>query len=134
MPLLWCAGRRPIIVLPSRLPYRLNETGLALILAHELAHLRRRDHLVGVFELIVSTVYWWNPLVRLLRRQIHDSEELSCDAWVCWAFPDCAKSYATILLQTAESLSDGSSADPCCLPPHSCASFLHTESEDRDDS
>ena len=33
----------------------------ALILAHELAHLRRRDHWVRALELFVSTVYWWNP-------------------------------------------------------------------------
>ena len=88
-----------------RLLSRLDEQSSALILAHELAHLRRRDHLVRVVELIVSTIYWWNPLVGFLRRQIHESEELCCDAWVRSAFPDCAKSYAKILLKTAESLS-----------------------------
>jgi hypothetical protein len=59
---------------------------------------------VRAVELIVSIVYWWNPLVWVIRRQMHQSEELCCDAWVRWAFPDCTKRYAEIVLKTAESL------------------------------
>ncbi len=115
VPMLWCAGRRPIIVLPVGLLCQVDEQSVVLILAHELAHLRRRDHLVRFVELVVSAVYWWNPLVGLLRRQIHQSEELCCDAWVRWAFPDRAKSYARVLLQTAESLSPAQLGG-CLLP------------------
>ncbi len=104
VPLLWCAGRRPTIVLPMRLLSQFDDQSLALILAHELAHLRRRDHWVRAVELIVSTVYWWNPLVWAIRRQIHQAEDLCCDAWVRWAFPGCAKRYAEVVLKTAESL------------------------------
>jgi beta-lactamase regulating signal transducer with metallopeptidase domain len=104
VPLLWCAGRRPTIVVPMRLFRQLDDQQAAMILAHELAHLRRRDHWVRGVELIVSTVYWWNPLVWLIRRQIHQAEDLCCDAWVRWAFPDCAKRYAEVVLQAAESL------------------------------
>jgi beta-lactamase regulating signal transducer with metallopeptidase domain len=103
-PLLWCAGRRPTIVLPKRLVSKLDDEAVALILAHELAHLRRRDHWVRVVELIVTIVYWWNPLVWVTRSQIHEAEELCCDAWVRCAFPDCAKRYAEVVLQIAESL------------------------------
>jgi beta-lactamase regulating signal transducer with metallopeptidase domain len=104
VPFLWCAGRRPVIVLPMRLRTRLDDERLALILAHELAHLRRRDHWVRAVEMLVSSIYWWNPLVWFIRRQIHQAEDLCCDAWVRWAFPDCTKHYAELLLNTAESL------------------------------
>lgn len=104
VPFLWCAGRRPTIVLPMRLVDQLDDQRLGLILAHELAHLRRRDHWVRAVELFVSTVYWWNPLVWVIRRQLHEAEDLCCDAWVRWAFPDCAKRYAEVVLETAESL------------------------------
>jgi len=57
VPFLWCAGHRATIVLPMRLSCQLDEQSSALILAHELAHLRRRDHWVRAVELIVSTVY-----------------------------------------------------------------------------
>jgi beta-lactamase regulating signal transducer with metallopeptidase domain len=105
VPLVWWAGGRPTIVLPIGLCRRLDDQRLALILAHEIAHLRRRDHWVRIIELIVSIVYWWNPLVRLIRRELHQAEDLACDAWVRWAFPDCTKCYAETVLETAESLS-----------------------------
>lgn len=93
-----------------------------MILAHELAHLRRRDHWVRVVELIVATVYWWNPLVWVIRREIHQAEDLCCDAWVRWAFPDCAKRYAEVVLTTAESLS-ASQVGARLLP---ASPFLHS--------
>jgi len=105
VPLLWCAGRCPTIVLPMRLMRQLDDRQVALILAHELAHLRRRDNWVRGIELIVSTLYWWNPLVWVIRRQLHQAEDLCCDAWVRWSYPDCTKSYAELVLKTAESLS-----------------------------
>ena len=58
VPLLWCAGRCPTIVLPVRVIAEFAEEQSAMILAHEMAHLRRHDHWVRAVELIVSTVYW----------------------------------------------------------------------------
>jgi beta-lactamase regulating signal transducer with metallopeptidase domain len=107
VPLLWCAGRRPTIVLPVRVIAEFAEEQSAMILAHEMAHLRRRDHWVRAVELIVSTVYWWNPLVWLIRRQIHAAEELCCDAWVRLAFPNREKAYAEALLKAAELANSG---------------------------
>jgi hypothetical protein len=60
---------------------------------------------VRSIELLVSIFYWWNPLLRVIRRQLHQAEDLCCDAWVRWAFPDCTKAYAEVLLSAAESLS-----------------------------
>ena len=104
VPLVWCPGRRPTIVLPLALVGRLDERQLGMILAHELAHLRRRDHWLRGVELIVSILYWWNPLVAVIRRQIHKQEDLCCDAWVRLAFPQSEKLYAEVLLQAAESI------------------------------
>ena len=104
MPFLWCAGGRPTVVMPLNLIGQINDECSRLILAHELAHLRRRDHWVRAVELMVSIVYWWNPLVWLVRRQIHEAEDLCCDAWVRSVFPDCTKRYAELVLETAESL------------------------------
>lgn len=101
-PFLWWAGHRPAIVLPTRLLRQADDDRAALILAHELAHLRRRDHWVRAIELVISIVYWWHPLMWLIRRRLHEAEEQSCDAWVCWALPGCAPRYAEVLLQMAE--------------------------------
>lgn len=103
VPFLWCVGRRATIVLPVRIS-QLDDEQLYLILAHELAHFGRRDHWVRALELAVSALYWWNPLVWFVRRQIHEAEDLCCDAWVRSLFPDHTKRYAELLLATAESL------------------------------
>ena len=102
---------------------------LAMILAHELAHLRRRDHWVRAVELIVSTVYWWNPLVWVIRRQIHQAEDLCCDAWVRWAFPEL---HETLRRGRAQ---DGGVAERvagrrAAAAGQSVSAFPFTESED----
>ena len=120
VPMLWCAGLRPTVVLPMRLLCRFNDKSLALILAHELAHLRRGDHWVRAVEMIVSTVYWWNPLVGVIRRQIHQAEELCCDGWVQWAFPDARKNTPKSCSRPRSRLTSRRSALGCCLPVHFC--------------
>jgi beta-lactamase regulating signal transducer with metallopeptidase domain len=103
-PLVCCLGRRPVILLPIDLSRQLDDEQASMILGHEMAHLCRRDHWVRFFELIVSTIYWWNPLVWLVRRQLHSAEEQCCDAWVRWAFPESAKRYAEVVLLAADSI------------------------------
>lgn len=112
IPLLWCLGRRPTIVLPINLLHAIDHEQAAMILAHELAHLRRRDHWVRAVEFAVSAVYWWNPLSWLVRRQIHEAEDQCCDAWVNWAFPDREQCYAEVVLKAAESLHNSRFARP----------------------
>ncbi|HEV8070507.1 MAG TPA: M56 family metallopeptidase [Planctomycetaceae bacterium] len=124
VPMLWWAGRRATIVLPTKLFQQLDDSEGALILAHELAHLRRRDHWVRAIEMVVSIAYWWNPLVWAIRRQIHRAEDLCCDAWVRCAFPDCTKRYAEVLLKTAELL-NVSCVGPRLVP---ASPFLHSHS------
>lgn len=102
-PLLWCCGPQSMIVLPSKLVNQLTAQQLELVLAHELAHLKRRDHWVRGVELLTTVLYWWNPVVWWVRRQLHQAEEQCCDAWVNWLYPDCVKGYAEVLLSAAES-------------------------------
>ena len=51
------------------------------VLAHELAHLKRRDHWVRRLEAIVLGLYWWYPGAWWARRQLERAEEECCDAW-----------------------------------------------------
>jgi uncharacterized protein (TIGR03067 family) len=103
-PFVWCFGLRPVVVVPRSLLDMLAERQLEMVLAHELAHLRRRDHWVRVAELAVSILYWWNPLVWWVRRQLHAVEEECCDAWVAWLFPDQNHLYAESLLKSAQAV------------------------------
>ena len=65
---------------------------------HELAHIKRRDHVVGWIELIAGLVWWWNPLFWSVRRALREQAELACDAWVISALPNGRRAYAESLL------------------------------------
>ncbi|HTU90459.1 MAG TPA: M56 family metallopeptidase [Gemmataceae bacterium] len=103
-PLVWAALGRVRIFLPAKLITRLNETERASLLAHELAHVRRRDHWVRWLELIASALYWWYPLVWLARRRLHRYEEECCDAWVVGELP--ARVYAGAIMNTLDFLAE----------------------------
>lgn len=75
------------------------------VLAHELAHIRRRDHRTAWLEIAVTTFLWWNPLVWLVRARMRFYAELSCDAWAVAVYPDDRRAYAATLIDVAESVS-----------------------------
>lgn len=111
-PLVWCIGGTPRVYLPVELFERLDADAQATILAHELAHIRRKDHWVRLLELSVTTLFWWHPVVWWASRQLQELEEQCCDGLVLGAASDNAKTYATALLDTLDFLSDRSVVAP----------------------
>lgn len=105
-PLVWGMSLRPMIVLPGSLLETLTGDQQRAVLMHELAHVRRRDHIVRWVEAIVLTVFWWNPLAWWARRGLREAEEECCDAWVVWALPESRKAYGQALLKTVEFLTE----------------------------
>lgn len=86
---------RPRIYLPSDL----NEQQLRLIVAHEQAHLRRRDHWWKPLGFVLLTVYWFHPLVWLAYALFCRDLELACDERVIREMRmDDKKAYADTLL------------------------------------
>jgi TonB family protein len=50
-----------------------------IVLAHELAHVRRGDWLVQTLAELVRAVYWFNPLIWLACRRLRLESEQACD-------------------------------------------------------
>jgi len=111
-PMLWALGRHPRLIIPIALWKSLDERQRSTLVVHELAHLRRGDHLVRFFELVVTTLYWWHPVPWWARRALRDVEEQCCDAWVVWTYPDAARSYAETLLETLDFLNQSDQPEP----------------------
>src|SRR5262249_8413162 len=86
-PLVWAPRFRAHVFLPVRLLARLNDEGRLTLLAHELAHVRRRDHWVRWLEVVTLGLYWWLPVVWWARRELQAAEEECCDAWVVGELP-----------------------------------------------
>ena len=70
---------RPALLLPPALVLRLSGEQLEMILAHELAHLRRLDHWVNLFQLVVETALFYHPAVGWVSRQVRIERENACD-------------------------------------------------------
>ncbi len=68
------------IVLPRDWAMACREAELHVALAHELAHIERRDpRWMQVYAALRWTL-WFQPLLALAHRQVQDSAELACDA------------------------------------------------------
>jgi beta-lactamase regulating signal transducer with metallopeptidase domain len=103
-PLVWCLGLQPVLVLPRSLMQQLSGDEQTTVLAHELAHIKRGDHLVRLFEAAVITLFWWHPVVWWARRELQRCEEQCCDADVLRICPDCCETYVGVLVKTVEFL------------------------------
>jgi hypothetical protein len=72
---------RPAIAVPPRALTELSGDEQETMLAHELAHLARRDPLWLSIAWLVERVFFFQPLNRIARAELHDAAELLCDDW-----------------------------------------------------
>lgn len=107
-PAVWSLAGRPTILLPSHLVEQMPRERLQTIVAHELAHIQRKDHWVRHLELAAIVAFWWNPFVWWARKQLHELEERCCDAMVLQFLRGCSRNYAIALVETMEFLCDES--------------------------
>ena len=70
---------KPIIILPTTLLTGLSDDQLEIILAHELAHVKRYDFIVNILQHMVEVVFFFNPFVWLISNLIRSERENACD-------------------------------------------------------
>jgi len=93
---------KPRIVLPVELTENLSEQEIALILRHELHHIRRMDFLTNVMQKAIRIAFFYNPFVHWLDRLIELDRELLCDQAVLESCSCTKRRYAELLIRVAE--------------------------------
>jgi murein DD-endopeptidase MepM/ murein hydrolase activator NlpD len=89
---------QPRLLLPRHLRSFSTEQQ-QLIVAHELTHWRRQDPLLLHASICLQTVFWFNPVLRALGRQLNWAQELSCDQQVLAGRPQTQRQqYAAALV------------------------------------
>lgn len=89
--------RKKIILIPNR---NYSEQQEKYIIMHEIAHCKNRDILIKLFINVLCALYWWNPLVYLLKKDINQSLEIRCDQVVTQFLEDDKKAeYLSIILE-----------------------------------
>jgi beta-lactamase regulating signal transducer with metallopeptidase domain len=100
-PMVLCFPRRHTVVLPAHLCAQLTDAQLRTVLAHELCHIRRLDHVWRWLEAAATVLFWWHPCLWWTRSMLRRTEELCCDGHVAALFADHAADYARALIQAA---------------------------------
>ena len=103
-PAVWCLGRaRMLWPASDRRGKGAGRRSLAnrpSVIAHELAHIARRDTWVARLEPLAVLALFWHPLFWLVRHRVHHYSELACDAWALWAYPTERRAYAEALVDS----------------------------------
>ena len=96
---------RPAVVIPPDLNDSLTPNQLTWVLLHELAHVRRGDLWVVVFQRVVQAVFFFNPAVHLANWIIDELREYACDDAALAACKtsrrDCGEGFLAIIERSA---------------------------------
>ncbi|PYU65971.1 MAG: hypothetical protein DMG56_01650 [Acidobacteria bacterium] len=70
---------RPVVLLPVRALTGLSEQQIEAVIAHELAHIRRLDCFVNLFQIAAETLLFYHPAVWWVSQGIRAERENCCD-------------------------------------------------------
>ena len=97
---VWRAWR-PVLILPEGLAECLNDQELEAVIMHELVHVQRHDNLRSIWQMLVCSLFWFNPLIWLIDRRLLAEREMICDDAVV-RYGGSARTYAAGLWKAAQ--------------------------------
>jgi beta-lactamase regulating signal transducer with metallopeptidase domain len=92
-------SRRPAVILPASSLVTLSEEERRLVLAHELAHLKRRDLAWNWLPAVARCLFFFHPLVWVLVRGWCQAQEAACDELVIQGTAARRGPYGRLLLK-----------------------------------
>ena len=93
----------PLILLPASAITGLNQAELRTIIVHELAHVRRHDYIVNLFQTVIESLLFFHPMVWWLSSKIRAERENCCDDIVVDVCEDrCEYVRALMKMETAK--------------------------------
>jgi len=92
---------RAMVLLPVSAVTLLGPDELEMVLAHELAHVRRADFLWNLLQTLVETLFFFHPAVWWIGKRIRHERELCCDDLALEICPNPV-TYATALFRLEE--------------------------------
>ena len=103
-------GFRDILIVLPESDY--TEEELQLVFRHELTHYKHYDVLVNLLAILVKSLHWFNPIVRLACRETQEVGEMYCDYDV---LNDQDMHYRTFYGETILTMIDRSKKTPIAL-------------------
>lgn len=80
-----------------------DEDDFRFALAHEMVHIKRKDHFIKALAYFVLALHWYNPIIWICCYMLNEDIEKSCDEAVVGKYGTASKKqYATALVNYAE--------------------------------
>lgn len=93
---------KPVVLIPTAVALGFPRQQVELILAHELGHLRRYDHLVNLAQAVIETLLFYHPAVHWISRELRNDREVCCDRLVLRLTKGEPREYAATLASLEE--------------------------------
>lgn len=82
------------------IPYHMEREARECVVAHEMAHIKRGDHIIKLAGFLILAVYWFNPLIWVAHLLLCRDIELACDEKVLKNIGEAKKkNYSKVLLE-----------------------------------
>jgi len=88
---------KPVVLVPLGMLCSIPSEQAEAVLLHELAHIRRHDYLINLLQLAAEAVFFFNPGLLWLGRQLREKREYCCDD-VVMAYTDDKAHYLQALV------------------------------------
>lgn len=73
---------KPIILVPYNCVEKMSDSEIKYIILHELSHYKNKDILMNYLMCLFQILYWFNPLVWIIFKQMKIEREIVCDSSV----------------------------------------------------
>jgi bla regulator protein BlaR1 len=97
-----CGLLRHVIIVPTGLLEKMDRSKLAMVLMHELSHVKRADLWVNFIQTILQIFYFYNPFVWAANAYIRRVREQAVDEMVLTRLNGAVASYSSTLIDIAE--------------------------------
>lgn len=70
---------KPVVLVPVGFLTGLPQAHVEAILLHEIAHIRRYDYIINLFQTAIKTVFFFHPAIHFICNRIDEDREQACD-------------------------------------------------------
>ncbi len=70
---------KPVILIPIGLVSHLSPQQVEMVILHEIAHIKRNDFLANIIQSVLEVIFFFNPAVWWISREIRQERENCCD-------------------------------------------------------
>jgi len=89
---------KPVILFPVGLINQLSISEVECILAHEMAHIKRHDFILNIFQMTVESIFYFHPAIWYISSRISAERENCCDD-IAINYTNSSISYAKTLVK-----------------------------------